>query len=479
MKSALLVAAVAVLAGGAAAQTVDAMWATNCQMCHGPQGKGGILNCPTLLTDDKFDEKLDKPFFDAISTGHPGTNMKGFEAKLSAEQRWALVNYIRELQLKNIRASTSTVAAPKAVDGVHTTHLHAYRVEDVVASGVATPWAIAFLPGGDSLITERAGKLGLLHNGTLGEPITGTPDVFAHGQGGLMAVAIHPDYATNGWIYLSFSDPRGGSDGKTVAITKIIRGHITDGAWKDQEVIFAAQPEHYLSGDIHFGSRIVFGAKAPNGKRYTFFCIGERGRGELAQDLSRPNGKVYRVYDDGTVPDDNPFVDKADAYKAIWSYGHRNPQGLVMDHNGELFDTEHAPRGGDELNRITRGANYGWPVISFGINYNGTAFRLPWPAEGQNFTMPVTRFMPSIAACGLAECRGGAFPKWDGDLFAGGLAGNCVHRVRIRDGKLVEREEILFGMGRVRDVVCGPKGELYIALNEPDKIVRLVPADKK
>jgi glucose/arabinose dehydrogenase len=264
-------------------------------------------------------------------------------------------------------------------------------------------------------------------------------------------------------------------------MTKIVRGTIKEGALTNQKTVFEVKDEHYSGGDIHFGCRIVFDPKDPT---TMFFCIGERGRGELAQDLSRPNGKIYCVKDDGTVPSDNPFVGMGDkAYAAIWSYGHRNPQGLAFDLDGNLWDTEHGPRGGDELNLIKPGANYGWPNISFGINYNGKPWSTPWPKPEEKFEMPVYRWMPSIAVCGLDVMRGradgkdGMFPKWKGDLFAGGLAGQTVNRLRIKDGKVIEREEIFFGHGRVRDVVSGLDGSIYIVLNQPDKVIRLVAAD--
>lgn len=480
LRTALLALPLAAAAASAQApaQTVDELWRTNCLMCH-RSGEGGVMNTPTLLTDAAFDQKLDRRFFDAIKAGKPGTQMKSFGHKLNDEQAWSLVNYIRELQLKHIRKNGGVWAAPKPTkEGVYQTRLEAFTIEDVVSSDLSTPWAIELLPDGRAIITERTGAVRLLENGKLSAPVSGIPAVHSQGQGGMLDVGLHPDYATNGWIYLSFSDPRGGKDGRTVAFTKVVRGKIKDNAWTSQETIFAAEPEHYSGGDIHYGCRFVFPPKGADGKQYLFFAIGERGRGELAQDLKRPNGKVYRVLDDGTIPTDNPFVDEADAYKAIWSYGHRNPQGLVMDQNGNLFDTEHGPRGGDELNLITKGTNYGWPTISYGINYNGMPNKTPWVGEGQNFTQPVARWMPSIAACGLTVANDKAFPQWNNDLLAGGLAGACVHRMRVRDGQLVEREEIFWGHGRVRDVVCGPDGFIYIVLNDPDKIVRLVPVKK-
>jgi glucose/arabinose dehydrogenase len=467
-------AALCLLASGALAQNVDQLWKNNCASCH-RQGEGGVMNTPTLLTADAFDEKHDRRFFEAIRDGKKGTTMKGFAATLSDEQSWALVNHLRELQFRAVRSGEIPLGAPKAKEGVRATKRASFKVEPFVDKGLSTPWAIEFLPGGQAVVTERDGTLRLVRDGPLAAPVSGTPQVQARGQGGLLDVALHPEHAANGWIYLSFSDPRGDDRGRTVAFTKIVRGRIKDNAWVDQETIFAAKPEHYSGGDLHFGCRIVFGPPV-NGRRHVYFAIGERGRGEHSQDLARPNGKIFRTWDDGSIPDDNPFLDTPDAYPQIWSYGHRNPQGLVFDAKGDLYDTEHAPRGGDELNLVVRGANYGWPVVSHGINYGGTPFKTPWTPEGKSFTMPVTRWMPSIAACGLTLVDGNAFPDWKGDLLAGGLAGSCVHRVRVRDGVVVEREEVLHGMGRVRDVVCGPDGLVYVVLNDPDRIVRLVPA---
>jgi glucose/arabinose dehydrogenase len=251
-------------------------------------------------------------------------------------------------------------------------------------------------------------------------------------------------------------------------------------------VIWRALPGHYGRGGVHFGCRFVWG-DVVEGKQQLFFCIGERGSGELAQDLTRPNGKVYRVFDDGSIPKDNPFVDVEGAYPAIWSYGHRNPQGLVRDLEGNLWDTEHGPRGGDELNLIGKGNNYGWPIISFGINYNGAPLTVPWAdvagdkAKGKTFTMPIDLWLPSVGVCGLDVSTGGVFEGWKGDLFAGGLAGQSIDRFRIKKNDkgeyvVAEREEILKNRGRVRDVRTGPDGSIYVALNGPDKIVRIVPA---
>jgi glucose/arabinose dehydrogenase len=336
-----------------------------------------------------------------------------------------------------------------------------------------------------------------------------------------MQVSLHPDYADNGWVYLSFVNPM---DGGAKGMTKVVRGKLAfppkgeDGPvrWTEQQTIFECRPEHYLTGPIHFGCKIVFDppayptSNAPKGKpakRMMYFALGERGRGELAQDLGRPNGKLYRVYDDGTVPGDNPFKDSP--YPQIFSYGHRNEQGLAIGLDGRLWETEHGPRGGDELNLIAKGRNYGWPLVSFGINYNDAPLVTPWPellkpdpkrpglnkavppaapdhAEGspEGLVMPAYVWLPSIAASGLDVVRGDAFPGWKGDLLAGGLAGETVQRLRMAVDPATgaaaptEREEILGGMGRVRDIRVAPDGTIYVALEMPARIVRIVPAGK-
>ncbi len=471
------------------AQTGEQLWARTCVACHGKSGQGGMPGVPTLL-DPKYQDAgtvidIDRRLFDTIKNGKPENNMMPFGGMLSEPQIWSLVNYIRELQHADMREKSGDVV-PKpdktAAGEVFRTQYHTYKIETVIENGVNTPWSVDFLPSGPMLVTGKTGELQMhetgLTGGKLGFPLRNVPKVRSIGQGGLMDVAIHPNYDKNGFVYIAFTDPLNGNMSK--GMTKIVRGTIKEGALADQKTIFEIKDEHYLGGDIHFGCRIVFDPKDPT---TMFFCMGERGRGELAQDLGRPNGKIYRVKDDGTVPADNPFVGMGDkAYGAIWSYGHRNPQGLAFDLEGNLWDTEHGPRGGDELNLVKPGANYGWPKITFGINYNGTPWSTPWPKSDEKFEMPVYRWMPSIAACGLDVSRAGPkgdmFPKWKGDLFAGGLAGQTVNRLRIKDGKVVEREEIFFGHGRVRDVVTGLDGSLYIVLNSPDRVIRLVSADE-
>ena len=493
-----------VLVSMASGQSIAQLWTNNCIACHGAQAQGG--SAPSLLDDQHRDseawpgkgKQTNRDLFDAIKKGHEPQGMPSFGAVLKDAEIWGLVNNLRELQNASRRKNEGD---PKADDkGVFTSAHHKFTIEPVVTKGISVPWAVDFLPSTDAakvgtmLITERAGKLRTFSaaadggKGKLSAPIENIPKVYTNGQGGLMEVTVHPDYAKNSLVYLSYSDAD--ESGKK-GMTKIICGKIKDGGWTEQKTIFEAPPETYVpNSGLHFGSRIVFTEPSKDdkaGRRYVYFCIGERGRGDDAQELTRPNGKVHRVWEDGEIPSDNPFVAQDNAIKSIWSYGHRNPQGLVIDLNGNLWDTEHGPRGGDELNLIAKGQNYGWPKVSFGINYNGAALGVPWPefagkeVEDLNINMPKLVWLPSVAVCGLDVARPGpageAFPRWKGDLFAGGLAGQSVDRLRVTaDGTVTEREEIIHGLGRVRDVATAPDGSLYIVLNDPDSVVRLVPA---
>ncbi|MDX2132241.1 MAG: PQQ-dependent sugar dehydrogenase [Planctomycetota bacterium] len=483
--------------GGAG--NISNLWERTCANCHGDEGQGGGAGTRTLLTAALFDQSHDRPFFDAIKNGVPDMGMMAFGKTLSDEQIWALVVHIRELQHRALRRERGSPGArPGSVRSTH----HTFRVEEVVKDGLATPWAVAWLPDGSMLITERAGRLRVWKDGVLSPPVADIPKSVEIGQGGLMEVAVHPDYATNGHVYLGYAKAAPG-ERRPPTMTTISRGKLdlTDPKspkWTDEKVIWEAKREHFLATGLHFGNNIVFSAPQEGGRRYLYFCIGERGRMEMAQDVTRPNGKVHRVWDDGEVPKDNPFVETTGAYASIWSFGHRNPQGLVFDLNGVLWDTEHGPRGGDELNVVVKGRNYGWPTVSYGINYNDAPFRTPFPdlASGEGHTgkvaeivMPVFRWLPSIGACGLDVVRSEKFPKWNGDLVAGGLSGENVDRLRVTgdasgSGQLVEREELIHGLGRVRDVACGPDGLVYVVLNgSPDevggnnRIVRLVPAE--
>jgi aldose sugar dehydrogenase len=442
---------------------VEDVYRANCASCHGAEMEGGSGGA---LADGVWKHgAADAEIANAISQGVPEAGMPAFGQSLSPELIRALVVYIHEKE-KAFDQSGKT-STPKLPAGPVQTKYATHIVEPVVTGGLETPWALAFLPDGRKLVTEKPGRLRILDENWKLEPkpVAGTPAVVVSNQGGLLDVAPTPDFEQSGWIYLSYSAPSPG-DAKS-SMTKISRGQIAGNKWTDEETIFEADPKHYTKSGVHFGSRIVFD------RGHVFFSIGERGDKDKAQDIGLPNGKIYRLLPDGKIPADNPFADRKDALAAVWSYGHRNPQGLVVDpRDHAIYETEHGPRGGDEFNRIRKGANYGWPVVCFGMNYNGTP--LTALTENEGIEPPLHHWTPSIGTCGLAFYNGDKFPEWKNDFFVGGLRGS-LHRLRVVYGKVTEDEVVLQGAGRVRDVHCGPDGFLYVVLNNPDMIVRLVP----
>ncbi|MCF6219600.1 MAG: PQQ-dependent sugar dehydrogenase [Robiginitomaculum sp.] len=345
----------------------------------------------------------------------------------------------------------------------------------VWVSGLKTPWALEFLDSKTALITEKSGRLRLVVDGKLQDkPIVGTPEVWSGGQGGLLDVAIDPDYSDNGWIYLTFSHPL--EPGSDKAMTKLVRGKLTGNVWGDEQVLFAAKPEHYIKGRVHFGSRITF-----DDKGHVFFSIGDRGKMNLAQDVTRPNGKIHRLMRDGRVPKDNPFVDQAGAYPSIYSYGNRNPQGLVWA-DGVLWATEHGPKGGDELNIIKSGVNYGWPVISYGRNYSGTELTPYTHMDGM--AQPVSQWTPSIAVTGIEAVSGDMFKEWNGYLLAGALKYREVRLIKLDGDQYISEQIFLKDKGRVRDITMGPKGTIdagaiYVVQNGPSQILKLTKKKEK
>jgi glucose/arabinose dehydrogenase len=376
-----------------------------------------------------------------------------------------------------VTLSTSTLAQPPGPAGER------FKVV-TVAEGLRNPWSMAWLPNGDMLVTERVGTLRIIRNGQLlPEPVAGVPAVRAQGQGGMQEVAVHPNFAQNGFIYLSYSKPRNNNAEGTTALT---RAKLENGRLVDAREIFEAKAWNDRPG--HFGARIAFDREG-----YLFMSVGDRMAGfggpngfdptnHPAQDLMSHQGKILRLRDDGTVPQDNPFVGRNDALPEIWSWGHRNPQGLaVHPETNQLWETEHGPQGGDELNVIEKGKNYGWPVIGYGANYTlGTEIHAARNKEGME--QPKAFFVPSIGISGLMLYTGDKFPNWKGNAFLGGMAGNYrqIVRVTINGETVANREPLLFGQYRARDIRQGPDGFVYIAVDnqfpgQPSNIVRLEP----
>ncbi len=333
-----------------------------------------------------------------------------------------------------------------------------------MATGLDDPWGLAFLPGGGWLITERGGRL--LHYRPDGEAVAvaGVPEVRAEGQGGLLGVMVPRDFAEAREVFLSFSKPQGTGVGTALAVGRLSE----DGArLTGVRVIFEMSPGS--SGGRHFGSRIV---EAPDGTLY--LTIGERGEREAAQDLSRHNGSVVRIARDGSVPEDNPFVGVAGALPEIWSYGHRNPQGAALDAEGRLWVNEHGAMGGDEVNRIVAGANYGWPVISYGRHYSG--LRIGEGTAKPGMEQPAHYWDPSIAPSGMAIYSGALWPDWAGDFFVGSLKFGLISRLERQGDRLVDAERIEGEeTQRVRDVVEAPDGAIWFLSVGQGAAYRLTP----
>jgi glucose/arabinose dehydrogenase len=331
----------------------------------------------------------------------------------------------------------------------------------VLARGLAQPWSVEPLPDGSFLVTEKAGRLRLVSAGVVGEPIAGVPAVDARGQGGLLDVALSPQFTTDRTVFFSYSEPRDGGNGTSVARAQLS----ADGRRLEQlKVILRTQPTY--SGSLHYGSRLLFG---PDGMLYV--TLGERSDRATRQQSQRLDshlGKILRIRPDGSVPADNPFAGQSGALPEIWSLGHRNVQAAAFDAQGRLWDIEHGARGGDEVNRVERGRNYGWPLISYGIEYSGQAIGAGATAR-EGLEQPVYYWDPVIAPSGAQWYTGDAFPGWRGTLFVGGLRERALVRLVFEGGRVVGEERLLADRGqRIRDVRQGPDGALYVITDNSD-----------
>ena len=344
---------------------------------------------------------------------------------------------------------------------------HEFRVT-TVARGLVHPWSLAFLPNGDMLVTERVGRLRIIRNGELRPmPVAGVPEVELGGQGGLLDIALHPKFAENRLIYLSYAAAGEGGSG-----TEVARAHLIDDELVDLERIMDVRPKSI--GGRHFGSRLLFGRDG-----YLYVTAGERANSDRAQNLGDLAGSIMRITDDGGVPPDNPFVGRADARPEIYTYGNRNPQGLAMHpETGQIWEAEHGPKGGDEINILVAGTNYGWPVITYGRSYSGAQIGEGTAKAGM--AQPVRHWgVPSISPSGMAFYTGGDFPSWRGNMFLGALSGKALVRLVLDGTKIVHEERLLEGLGeRIRDVRQGPDGHLYLLTDSPKgALLRLDPVE--
>ncbi|MCH7399955.1 PQQ-dependent sugar dehydrogenase [Belliella sp. DSM 107340] len=335
---------------------------------------------------------------------------------------------------------------------------------DTLYTDFENPWGMTWLPDGRMLVTERKGEILIFKDDKYtGEKLTGVPAVHEVNQAGLLDIAIHPDYESNGWIYLAYAKDMG--DGGVLTIS---RAKLDGNALVDLEELIVNLPE--WKGGRHFGTRIVF-----DNDNYLYYSNGDKGnRPQNAQELDNSHGKIHRIHDDGRIPEDNPFVNTPGAVASIWTYGNRNPQGIIFDkENNRLWSVEHGPKGGDELNLIEKGKNYGWPEVTFGIDYDGSTITENTEKEGMQ--QPVTYWDPSIATCGMTLITSDKYPSWKGNILVAALAGQHIARVEMEGTSYVGEEKLLDGIGRVRQVCQSPDGYLYAIVEATGLMVKIIP----
>ena len=457
----ILAAVLFVSAGGknplGTKQTATENYGKYCSGCHG-------ANLEKFAAKAWMDEKGTESAFRSIKFGIENIGMPAFRESFTNREIRDLAAFVK----KELPADRGLLQPALTLEEMVASEVQKFTI-DTVVKGLNVPWGMAFLPNGDMLISERSGTLHRFSGGKIIEPVTGLPEIMAIGQGGLLDIALHPDYPANGWIYFSYSALSSGGSRPT-GNTAIMRARLDGTTLLDREVLFTGEPA--TDRNYHFGCKIAF-----DGKGHIFFGIGDRGQHfDFPQKLDNHNGKIHRLNDDGSIPDDNPFVNTPGAMASIWSYGHRNPQGTCFDPlTGELWVSEHGPRGGDELNLIKPGVNYGWPVISYGINYDGTV--LTPDTEKAGLEQPVFQWTPSIGPCGMTFVTGDRYPDWKNNILLGSLPLKHLERVVLENNKVTHREELLKGIGRVRNVVIGPDEYIYFAIETPGYILRLMPVE--
>lgn len=441
------------------------LYKQHCAQCHGAGLDGG--NAQSLI-DGVWQYGEGRNYKRRnIKFGIPHVGMPAYDETLSDEEIDQVLTYI-----ENFEAEKSQDRQEIPLDLL----TQDYQMEmEVVTDDLEIPWAIDFISDNKILVTERPGRLRIIENDQLmKEPVKNTPEVLHSGQGGLLDVKVDPQYEKNGWIYLAYSHElkEENEEERTPAMTRIVRGKIKNNTWTGQEVLFEAPHDTYRTTRHHYGCRIVFD---PEGHLY--FSIGDRGAKEQAQDLSRPNGKIHRINPDGSIPKDNPFKDRKGALPSIFAFGSRNAQGLSMHpETGEIWETEHGPMGGDEINVIQAGKNYGWPVITYGKNYNGTIITEQTKRPGM--MQPILYYKPSIAVCGMSFYTGDEFPKWNNHLLVTALRFEEVQLLRVYDHRILHTETILKNAGRVRDAAPSPDGAIYVVANQPGRVLKLTNADR-
>ncbi|MEM7381540.1 MAG: PQQ-dependent sugar dehydrogenase [Bacteroidota bacterium] len=443
-------------------ETVDLVgvalnYRNHCGGCHGQ-------NMSSFVERDWTYGNSPEELVLSITNGYTDNGMPAYGATFTEQEIQELADYI----LTEIDGKTLAMLEEENPDlsGLISSDDLSFRVETITDEIPGVPWGIEQLPNGEILVTERGGRLFLVRtNGQLAE-VDNLPEIVSEDQGGLLDVIIHPNFDNNSLVYLSYSRANPGNSSQLT--TAVARGILNGSSLSQVETIFTALP--YLNSGLHYGSRLVF-----DNNGYLYVSVGDRGRrDEYPQALDNYLGKIHRIHDDGEIPTDNPFYRTSGAVNSIFTYGTRNPQGMDLHPvTGAVWEGEHGPQGGDEINLLEAGDNNGWPVISYGINYDGTTFTDLTELDGME--QPVHYWTPSIAPCGMSFVSGDFYGDWTNDLFVGSLKFEYLHRLKMNGNAVVGHETLLDGIGRVRDVQMGRDGYLYIAVQSPGRLIRLVP----
>ena len=431
-----------------------------CSSCHGEKIE--------MFVDRKWKHGQTKDdLVKSITNGYPDLGMPAWSPAINAKE----IDALADLILTSIEKGSRYSFTEKPKSNIFIAADMSVRL-DTIVSGLGSIWGMAFLPAGEMLVTDRSGEVYRIDKNRQKTKIEGVPAVVAEGQGGMLDVELHPKFAQNGLIYLSYSIGKT-ENGEKLSSTAVMRAKLDGNQLSDQKVIFEALP--YLKTRHHYGSRLEFDR---NG--YLFVSVGDRGQHEakLPQSVENACGKIHRLNDDGSIPADNPFAKTDKATASIYSYGHRNPQGLAMNPaTGQIWEHEHGPRGGDEVNIVKKANNYGWPEISYGLNYDGSVLT---PLTAQNgMQQPLHYWIPSIGPSGVTFVTGDRYPAWKGDLLVGSLRFKYLNRCKIENNKIVKEEILLPNVGRLRAVEMSPDGYIYVAVEEPGYVFRLLPMPVK
>ena len=452
----------------ALAQDGEQLYKSYCTGCHGNQLEGSSAS--TLIKDDWIHGGDKTSILNSIKNGIPATEMIPWGSVLSEEDIESLADFIIQMQ-----ASPADLIPDSQTTYIETKD-YRLKVERLITSGWTEPWGIEFVDQNRALVTGRNGALYWVVDGRLDQQkITGLPVIYGYDlYGGLMDLALDPDYHENGWIYLAFShNSKNSLDKETPGMTKVVRGRITDHQWTGQQDLFQVHDSLQVIEGMRWGCRFLFDKEG-----FLYFTIGDMQAsiqsGRDPQILTRPQGKIYRINPDGSIPRDNPLYGQKDVLQAIYCWGTRNVQGLAQHPvNGAIYFSDHGPMGGDELNKLKKGGNYGWPVITYGINYDGSIITDKTHQEGME--QPLTYWTPSIAVCAVEFVTGTSFPKWQHQLLVTALKFQELRRLEVEGDQVVEQEILLKDYGRVRDVKIGPDAAIYVLTNGPDQLLRITP----